>query len=870
MTANDLRSAFLDFFAARGHTVVPSASILVKDDPSLLFINAGMNQFKSVFLGQETRDYNRAASSQKCLRVSGKHNDLENVGVTPRHHTFFEMLGNFSFGDYFKEDAIKFAWDFLTVTLKLDPSRLWATVYTDDDEAEDLWKRIAPELKDRVRRFGESENYWSMGDVGPCGPCSEIHYDFGPEFSCGKPDCTVNCDCDRYLEIWNLVFMQFNRAADGTLTPLPKPSVDTGMGLERLATVVQGKHSNYDSDLFRVIIDALASDSGVPYDKGPDGMPHRVCADHLRALVFTVADGGMPGNEGAGYVLRRILRRAARLGKRLGYDGPFLYRFVDNVVDLMGAAYPELKQRRDHVVHVIENEEARFAETLDAGLARFEEVKQSARNKVIPGEEAFKLYDTFGFPLDLTEVLAREEGMTVDVDGFQNALNEQRKRSRAEAKFRDQTTSVAAGLTYESQFDYSTFELDAELLWVSTDKKALVLDRTPFYTEAGGQIDDKGQITCGDEFDFNVESMEKVDKAIVHHGNVVSGDPSTCIGKTVHASVDIPRRRMIQRNHTATHLLHKALRTVLGDHAQQAGSLVAPDRLRFDFSHTGPMTPEQIDEVERIVNREILANTPVAPYETDFDTAINQGVTALFGEKYSDRVRVIRIGDYSSELCGGTHVQSTGEIGQLRITSETGVAAGVRRIEAVTGEKAYEKARHSDATLRLAAEQLKTSAERVPERVLKLIQERDNLVRELNAITQRQAREGGESFQNAVPIDDESDLRIFYRDFSTIAEAKAWADRLKQTSDYPMSGVFTSSSDDQFVASSNPLALELGLDTGRYYKEHGEDLGLRGGGRKDFAQGKVVHDLDREEFIDNWRKIWESIFTGKPKSPPDS
>ncbi|GAB4324049.1 MAG: alanine--tRNA ligase [Candidatus Zixiibacteriota bacterium] len=843
MTANDLRSAFLDYFAQRGHTVVPSSSIIVKDDPSLLFINAGMNQFKSVFLGQEKRDYNRATSSQKCLRVSGKHNDLENVGVTPRHHTFFEMLGNFSFGDYFKEDAIKFAWEFLTKTIGLDPNRLWATVYTDDDEAEDLWKRIAPELKDRIRRFGEKENYWSMGDIGPCGPCSEIHYDFGPEFSCGKPDCTVNCDCDRYLEIWNLVFMQFDRRADGATVSLPKPSVDTGMGLERLAAVVQGKHSNYDSDLFRVIIDAFAADSGIAYENGSGGIPHRVCADHLRALTFTIADGGMPGNEGAGYVLRRILRRAARLGKRLGYNGPFLYRFVDQVVDLMGGAYPELKQRRDHIVHVIENEEARFAETLDAGLARFEEVRKTAKNKIIPGEEAFKLYDTFGFPLDLTEVLAREEGMTVDTDGFQKALAEQRERSRAEAKFRDQTTSIAAGLDIESTFDYGTFELDATLLWVSDDHTALVLDRTPFYTEAGGQIDDKGTITGGDDFVFDVEWMEKVDKTIVHHGRVAKGDPEQYIGQPVHASVDIPRRRMIQRNHTATHLLHKALRTVLGDHAQQAGSLVAPDRLRFDFSHTGPMTPEQIDEVERIVNREILANTPVSPYETDYQDAINKGVTALFGEKYGDRVRVVRIGDYSSELCGGTHVKSTGEIGQFRITSETGVAAGVRRIEAVTGEAAYEKARNDTATISRVSDLLRTSPEKIVDRVESVIEEMRTLRNELNQ-TRKKLAQGATSTITPQSLDNLGVKYIYHlMDDGSADDAVAIADHTKGQSD-PVVAVVAVSSGNLVIAASK-AATKLGVNAGKLMGVVAGHLDGRGGGRPDFAKGKAGS-------LDNW------------------
>jgi alanyl-tRNA synthetase len=859
MTASQLRTAFLDYFAGHGHAVVPSSSLLVKDDPSLLFINAGMNQFKGVFLGQDKRPYTTACSSQKCLRVSGKHNDLENVGVTPRHHTFFEMLGNFSFGDYFKDDAIAYAYEFLTKTVGLDPSRLWATVFTTDDDAEKLWRKIAPELKDRIRRFGEKENYWSMGDVGPCGPCSEVHYDFGEEYACG-PDCTVNCDCDRFIEIWNLVFMQFERKADGTTIELPKPSVDTGMGLERLATVVQGHHSNYDTDLFMPIIDALAKDSGTPYKKDASGTPHRVCADHLRGLVFTIADGGMPGNEGAGYVLRRILRRAARHGKTLGYDGPFLYRFVDELVAIMGDAYPELRQRRDHVVHVIGSEESRFAETLDAGLARFEEAKQAAKNGIIPGDEAFKLYDTFGFPIDLTEVLARESGMTVDVSGFEKALAEQRERSRSQAAFKDQTVSVAAGLDLQSEFVYDTTELKGKLLWCPDDQSALVLDRTPFYSEAGGQIDDKGLIKGGDEFVFNVERMEKADRAIVHHGKVTTGDALQWIGHEVTATVDRLRRRMIQRNHTATHLLHKALRKVLGDHAQQAGSLVAPDRLRFDFSHTGPMTPEQIEEVERIVNREVLANTPVAPYQTEYDTAIADGVTALFGEKYGDEVRVVKIGDYSAELCGGTHVASTGEIGLFRITSETGVAAGVRRIEAITGETAYEKARADEAAVQRAAELLRTSSDKVVDRVESAVAEIRNLRSELSQ-TRKKLAAGANQTVQAEELDSLGVKFLFqHLTDGSPDDAAALADHAKEQSDAMIALVASSSGN--LAAGASKAATKRGVHAGKLLGKVAEQLGGRGGGRPDFAKGKAqtldAWDKAKDVFVNELRAMVKS------------
>ncbi len=837
MTAAELRSAFLSFLAQRGHTVVSSSSLLVKGDPSLLFINAGMNQFKGVFLGQEIRPYKTACSAQKCLRVSGKHNDLENVGVTPRHHTFFEMLGNFSFGDYFKETAIALAWEFLTKTVGLDSSRLWATVYTTDDDAEAMWRKVAPELKDRIRRFGEKENFWSMGDVGPCGPCSEIHYDFGPEYSCGRPDCTVNCDCNRYLEIWNLVFMQYDRKSDGRMEPLPRPSVDTGMGLERLAAVVQGHHSNYDTDLFLPIIRALASDSGVPYDRGARGVPHRVCADHLRALVFAIADGGMPGNEGAGYVLRRILRRAARHGKTLGYQGPFLYRFVDRVIEIMGAAYPELSPRRDHVTHVIESEESRFAETLDAGLARFETAKNAAQNGIIAGEEAFRLYDTFGFPLDLTEVLAREAGLQVDTEGFEKALAGQRDRSRAQTAFRDQTASAASGLGLESQFVYDTIQLEATLLWASEDQTALVLDQTPFYAESGGQIDDHGQITDGDQLIFTVERMEKVGKAIVHHGHVTKGDPSAWVDRSVTATVDEPRRRMIQRNHTATHLLHKALRTVLGPHAQQAGSLVAPDHLRFDFSHTGPMTDGQIEEVERIVNREILANTPVALYHTDYPKAIADGVTALFGEKYGDVVRVVKIAGFSAELCGGTHVRTTGEIGFFRIKNETGVAAGVRRIDAITGEAAYEKARQDEATVQRAAETLKTSPDKVLDRIENALAEIRNLRMELTQMRKKLA--AGTSAAIEFETITDLGLKILFHRLTdgSAEEAVALADQAKAQDDAVVAAIASASGD--LVVTASPTAAKRGIHAGKLLGAVASHMGGRGGGRSDFAKGKA-------------------------------
>jgi len=816
--------------------VVPSASLLVKNDPSLLFINAGMNQFKSVFLGQESRPYKTACSSQKCLRVSGKHNDLENVGVTPRHHTFFEMLGNFSFGDYFKEDAITFAWEFLTKTVGLDPSRLWVTVYTTDDDAEALWRKIAPAVKDRIRRFGEKENFWSMGDVGPCGPCSEIHYDFGTEYSCGNPDCTVNCDCDRFTEIWNLVFMQYVRTPDGKTEPLPKPSVDTGMGLERLATVVQGHHSNYDTDLFMPIISALARDSGKAYDPGPGGVPHRVCADHLRGLVFTIADGGMPGNEGAGYVLRRILRRAVWQGMKLGYKGPFLHRFVGKVIGVMRGAYPELEQRKAHIEHVIETEESGFSETLSSGRPVYVQWRDGATGGTFPAEGVMSLSGTSGIPVEQTEIWANEDGLTLDYQGFEALLAQERARSRASSAFHAARVTFKADLP-QSRFDYDKTRLEATLLWASDDQTALVLDQTPFYVESGGQVDDTGWIVAGEDFRFEVEKMENVDRAIVHHGRVTKGDARDWEKKTVTAIVDEPRRLNIQRNHTATHLLHKALRLVLGDHVHQAGSLVDPERLRFDFSHTGPMTAAQIQEVEGKVNQEILANTPVDTKQTDYKRALADGVTALFGEKYGDIVRVVKIGDYSSELCGGTHVSSTGVIGLFRIRAETGVAAGVRRIEAITGKAANEWARDRGVKLEMAALSLKTSAEKVVVRIDENLERIRTLESELAKTRKKLAAGAGQAIQYE-SIADLNMKFLFHRLADGSAdEAVALADHAKTQDDAVVAVVASPSGN--LVVTASPEAVKRGAHAGKLLGVVAGRMGGRGGGRPDFAQGKV-------------------------------
>jgi alanyl-tRNA synthetase len=689
MKSNQIRQAFLDYFAKNGHKVVASSPVIPADDPTLLFTNAGMVQFKNTFLGLEKRDYRRATTSQKCIRAGGKHNDLDQVGFTARHQTFFEMLGNFSFGDYFKEDAIHFAWEFVTKILRLDPSRLYATVYKDDDDAERLWKKIAPELKDRVLRFGEKDNFWSMGETGPCGPCSEIHYDRGPQIF-GE----LNGEGDRFMEVWNLVFMQYNRDDKGVMTPLPKPSVDTGAGLERFCMVLQNVDSNYGTDLFEPLVAKVGELSGHPYKLGPEGVAHRVIADHVRALSFAIADNAIISNEGRGYVLRRILRRAARYGHELGLNEPFIYKLVPTLVEKMGGVYPEIKAHRSKIELVIKSEEEQFDRTLENGIARFAEIvakMSSGSGKTIPGAEVFKLYDTYGFPADLTEIMAKEKGLAIDWAGFEKELKEQRGRSRQGSSFVSAVATDAKALP-KTEFTYDDIKLETEAIFGDkiNDSQYMVLNRTPFYAESGGQVGDTGKIFSG-SFEFIVENTKKMGEGIVHIGHFSKPDNSLFDnlrnGQTVavSAQIDTDRRADIQRNHTATHLLHKALRIVLGDHVYQSGSLVAPDRLRFDFSHFKAMTPDEIDQVESIVNEKIAADMPVKWENKTMDEAKQMGAMALFGEKYGDTVRVVQSGDFSMELCGGTHVKNTGDIGRFFITSESAIAAGVRRIEAITG-----------------------------------------------------------------------------------------------------------------------------------------------------------------------------------------
>ena len=759
-TANELRQSFLDYFHRNGHAIVPSASLIPQADPTLLFTNAGMVQFKGVFLGEEQREYTRAVSSQKCIRAGGKHNDLENVGYTGRHHTFFEMLGNFSFGDYFKEEAIHFGWQYLTEVMKLPKDRLWVTIFREDDEAAALWEKIGVPPS-RIMRCGEKDNFWQMAETGPCGPCSEIHYDQGPSV---PGDAVPNGAGDRVMEIWNLVFMQYHRNALGQLDPLPKPSIDTGMGLERLAAVVQGKLSNYDSDLFRPIIRAIEEVAGRCYGASPEeDRAMRVIADHLRAIAFMIADGILPSNEGRGYVLRRILRRAGRYGRLLGLgvEGPFMYRLTDSVINEMKTAYPELERTRTTIHHVTQAEEERFIDTLDKGLRMLDEiVAQVKRNKqsVIPGEALFKLYDTYGFPLDLAADSARDQGLALDEAGFQAALQEQRERARKSAGFEAAKTkpvyTEASRIAPPTEFlGYERFESQATIQAiikqdrlatdaVEGDEVEVVLNRTPFYAEGGGQVGDQGVLT-GPEGTIEVrQTIKPVPDLFVHQGVVVRGRMRQ--GELVHASLNVPLRLAAARNHTGTHLLHAALREVLGPHVKQYGSLVAPGRLRFDFAHFSPARPSQLEEVEALVNERIRMNDQVGTKTMGITEAVQEGALAFFGDKYGDRVRVVEIDAFSKELCGGTHCHHTGEIGLFKLVSETGVAAGVRRVEGQTGEGAYELLKQRETDLRVLAELFKTNPPDVMAKARKLVAQLKEREQELEKLKARLASGGGD------------------------------------------------------------------------------------------------------------------------------
>ncbi|WP_237133738.1 alanine--tRNA ligase [Pseudohongiella sp. O18] len=752
MKSNDIRQSFLNYFKSKGHEIVPSSSLVPGNDPTLLFTNAGMVQFKDLFLGSEVRSYTRAVSSQRCVRAGGKHNDLENVGYTARHHTFFEMLGNFSFGDYFKEDAIRYAWEFLTESLQLPRDKLWVTVFQDDDEAAEIWTSKIGVPADRVVRLGEKSNFWQMGDTGPCGPCSEIFYDHGPEVAGGPPG-SPDEDGDRYIEIWNLVFMQFDRQPSGELVPLPKPSVDTGMGLERLAAVLQHVHSNYEIDLFQNLLKAAAEITGVA---DTTNTSLRVIADHIRSCAFLVLDGVTPSNEGRGYVLRRIIRRAVRHGYQLGVKDVFFYRLVAALVTEMGDAYPALKKDQARVERVLREEEQQFARTLENGMQILEQAISQLKGEVLPGDTVFRLYDTYGFPVDLTADVAREHNLTLDMAGFEQAMEGQRQQARAASQFNAVEKLSIEGAAATEFVGYDTLREDARVLAIYQDGKAVqnlignteavvLLDISPFYGESGGQAGDRGALEVRQNGAisalFDVQDTQKQGEHVLHKGTLRQGRLS--VGDSLTAAVEEQNRHATMLNHSATHLLHAALRTVLGEHVTQKGSLVTADRLRFDFSHNSPLTAEEVSKIERLVNVEILRNEPVHKEVMSMDQAMEKGALALFGEKYGDKVRVVTMGDFSTELCGGTHVDRTGDIGLFKLVAESGIAAGVRRVEAVTGLGALQYVEREEQVLRQVCETLRSSADGVAERVQQVVANLRSTEKELEQLKGKLASAAG-------------------------------------------------------------------------------------------------------------------------------
>ncbi len=819
-----------------------SSSLVPVNDPTLLFTNAGMVQFKDVFLGTESRDFNRATTSQRCVRAGGKHNDLENVGYTARHHTFFEMLGNFSFGDYFKENAIEFAWEFVTQELGLPPEKLWVTIYKDDDEAADIWLNHIGIDPSRFSRLGEKDNFWSMGDTGPCGPCTELFYDHGPEVEGGPPGSPEE-DGDRYVEIWNLVFMQFDRGADGKLSDLPKPSVDTGMGLERVAAVMQGVHSNYDIDLFQKIIAAAAQVTNSTDLKNPS---LNVIADHIRACAFLIVDGVLPSNEGRGYVLRRIIRRALRHGNKLGTTQPFFWRLAKALDEVMGEAYPELRKNLPHVERVLRQEEERFAETLDQGMVILEQAIQNLSGDTIAGQTVFKLYDTYGFPMDLTADIARERSLKIDEAGFKVAMDAQRDLSKASSAFKadldqgdypDEVTHFTGYQRVEDAGTVTAIVVDgARVDSLNPHQPAVVfLDQTPFYGESGGQVGDQGRLAAG-ESQFNVSDTKKFRKAHGHLGELTQG--ALKVGDRVTAKVNAKRRAATVLNHTATHLMHAALRQVLGDHVQQKGSLVAPDRLRFDFSHYEAVTREQLNAIETLVNQEIRRNESAETKELPYDEAIAQGALAFFGDKYDSDVRVLRIGDFSMELCGGTHVSRAGDIGLFKIIGESGIAAGVRRIEAVTGEGALSLMNQSEATLAELAATLKTSREELTPKIVQLVDRNKQLERALKELKTKMATGGGQADDQLQEI---GGVKVFTQrlddvDVGVLREA---VDRHKDRLGAAVVVLGSANSETGKVTLvAGVTKAETGkIKAGQVVKLVSEQVGGKGGGRPDMAQG---------------------------------
>lgn len=883
LTGKDIRQKFIQYFQENKHTHIASSSLIPYNDPTLLFTNAGMNQFKDVFLGLETKPYHRAVTSQKCVRAGGKHNDLETVGKTARHHTFFEMLGNFSIGDYFKEDAIKFAWEFLTKELKLPEEKLYITVYKDDDEAYKLWQDLTGFPNEKILCLGEKDNFWQMGDTGPCGPCSEIHYDRGESYACDCEDgCKLGvCDCDRWLEIWNLVFMQFNRDEKGILHPLPKPNIDTGMGLERITSILQNVDNNFETDLFMPLIQYCEELTSKPYEKGVEGFPFRVIADHARACTFLIADGVMPSNEGRGYVLRRILRRAVRLGKTVGLNKPFLYKFSAKIAEIMGEDYPEVIEKLSFIQSVIEAEEERFYQTLQDGLRKVSQtidiLKEEGKTE-IDGDSAFLFYDTYGFPIDLTKDIAEENAMTVDLVGFDHAMEKQRqmsKNARANFDVKALANVVKESFSSEKATEFVGYEkLNVEVTLegiivgkniqekVYDDYAYIILDKTPFYAQGGGQVGDKGKL-YGKNGVFNVENTIKLPNGCYLHEGYSDG--GLVCGERLNAEVDSNLRKATERNHTATHLLHHALREVLGDHVHQAGSLVAPNYLRFDFSHSKALTAGELEKIEYMVNEMILSGYPVEASENSIDVAREKGFIALFGEKYGDKVRCLNIGGVSKELCGGTHVKYSSEIGSFRIVGESSVSAGIRRIEALTGEAAY---KYAKSKIDLLAEVINTLKVTNDKDILDKITQEANqikiLKKEIDSLKAKMTQAMvNEEIHSA--IEEINGIKVLAKvveanDIEELRQvADQFKDKLKET--VIVLGAVTANDEVILVGMLTPDEVKNKLHVGKVIKEVAKIVDGNGGGRPDMAQAGGKNSKALPQAIASTLDIVEALLT---------
>jgi len=852
MTGNEARQLFLDYFKSKDHKIVKSDALTPRDDPTLLFTNAGMVPFKRIFLGEEKRNYVRATSSQKCVRAGGKHNDLENVGYTARHHTFFEMLGNFSFGDYFKENAIEYAWDLLTNGYKLPASKLWISVYLDDDEAYNIWHKSIGVPNERIIRLGEKDNFWSMGDTGPCGPCSEILIDRGESYSCNSPDCKAGCECDRYLEIWNLVFMQYNRDADGKMTPLPKPSIDTGMGLERIASVIQNKPTNFDTDLFTPIFDVIQDLSNKEFGTSNDiDIPMKVIADHSRASAFLINDGILPSNEGRGYVLRRIMRRAIRYGRQIGLSNPFLHQTVESVFQVMKPAYPELLDNKSFIQNVIINEEQRFSETLDNGLKILQEELQNikAKNeKILSGDIIFKLYDTYGFPVDIVQDIVREQPIELDMDTFHSAMKNQKEQSRSVSSFTsvgDAYKNLSAKGIQTSFVGYDSLEVESEILLIVKDGKEvtkankgdtieLVTDKTPFYGESGGQMGDTGEIKNSDAQIRIDNTIKDPTGLLIHHGCVTEG--SVQKQQTVLLKVDQNKRQKTALNHSATHILHAVLQNVLGDHVKQAGSMVSHDRLRFDFSHFSRVKQEELIQIEQQVNFWIRKNIELTIQEMDMETAVKTGATALFEEKYGDRVRVISIDSFSRELCGGTHTSHTGNIGVFCIISETSVAAGVRRIEALTGESALKFFQKTNNQISEMSNLLKEKPDNLISKIDQMLQRQKANEKEVATLKNQIAAINAEKDADDVKEINGISVLVKKVEVESPADLRDIMDRFKQKIKSGVIILGAEVNNKALITAGVTKDLVKKYQAGNIVKQVASKVGGGGGGRPDMAQ----------------------------------